>query len=1160
MVYTKRTTEKKEFLLGNREEGALRVKMINIQGLTKEKSVELEELLKEKDNELCILCLVETQQKYKKVDFSNSIKCVEKMREMEDKKGGGLSVLINKKNYRDIKEQDCKNTDILKVNIEIKNVNIRLLLTYLDVKDKQRNKKIMNQLDQELSSVHDEEKVILLGDFNGHLGYIGPQALNFNGENLLNIMEKWNLILLNGDNECVGEITRRQGDIGSTIDFILVNQAMYKYFEKMTVDENKDQFDLSDHCLLEATFKMDIIQKGGNKQRLLEREFYKTECDILKAQFLEKTNEDITTIKRRGDRLEMEDLEEILKQNADTILRKSYKTRVRISDNNKKEEPVWMNGDIRRVIKRRREYNRKKRRANTEEEKAYYEVLYKNEKEKAQQMKREARQAHEIKVTQEIKEVKGSGNKMWKMINKLKGIKQKEEKEPEIYDDEGKKLEQCALSEKVIEFWQTIYNRQPNEIIQEWNAEVKEEYSNEIRSQNRNTVIIYTKRNEITGNIEKQTQNLTWEIKEHMDSLAGEVISQPGKAMIWEEWRQEEVKTALTKIKKGKQPGPDKIKGDIIKWLAEDSVCIETLTHCLNKVIKDNKIPESWRSSKTVMIPKNNKPKVREHRPIALTNSGYKILMSLIKEKILEHIVEREELSVVQAGFTPGRRLEDNLFVLNYCIEDSKKRKQELVVAPIDYEKAFDSVDRRALIRALKYYECHPLIIDLVATMYTNDKTEIYVGQSKAGEIMVTNGIRQGCTGSPLLFILIVNQIIKRIFYSKLGFKNEKFYIPILYYADDGLMLSNSRNEMEEMINLLKNISSDYGLRINMEKSQCMIINRKEPGPEKLGEVVVVPSIKYLGITITDRRKHMKEYKEQKIKLARKMSGVTFSVIARSCNKLLIGKTYWKSVVLPSILTAGAVVDWNTGELERLQVIENTVWRQILGAPSYVAVEALRGEIGCATVIERDMKIKLCYLRYILERKNDLLTEILIEMKEFKRAGQWLKDVRKYMNDINIRSMESLLQINEKNIKAKVREWGEERWRAEMEKKSTLSIYRRNKQSVGEVTIYDNTYKSQLMFRGRTNSLRLNWRNRFTGGEEVCELCKQEIETLKHFLLNCEDLEQTRRKYEINQDTCIEEILLFSQTEGNRMNTREKYLRYIEEIWNIRKKKIRPDQ
>ena len=57
------------------------------------------------------------------------------------------------------------------------------------------------------------------------------------------------------------------------------------------------------------------------------------------------------------------------------------------------------------------------------------------------------------------------------------------------------------------------------------------------------------------------------------------------------------------------------------------------------------------------MIPKRNKPRAREHRPIALTNVGYKLFMGLMKNKLVEHLDRDGLISDYQPGFTGGRRL-----------------------------------------------------------------------------------------------------------------------------------------------------------------------------------------------------------------------------------------------------------------------------------------------------------------------------------------------------------------------------------------------------------------------------------------------------------------------------------------------------------------------
>ena len=56
--------------------------------------------------------------------------------------------------------------------------------------------------------------------------------------------------------------------------------------------------------------------------------------------------------------------------------------------------------------------------------------------------------------------------------------------------------------------------------------------------------------------------------------------------------------------------------------------------------------------------------------------------------------------------------------------------------------------------------------------------------------------------------------------------------------------------------------------------------------------------MKYIGIEIDSKINYFKT-QIGKIENARKMANITYSVIEKSCNQLLIGKTFWKSIALP---------------------------------------------------------------------------------------------------------------------------------------------------------------------------------------------------------------------------------------------------------------------
>ena len=86
---------------------------------------------------------------------------------------------------------------------------------------------------------------------------------------------------------------------------------------------------------------------------------------------------------------------------------------------------------------------------------------------------------------------------------------------------------------------------------------------------------------------------------------------------------------------------------------------------------------------------------------------------------------------------------------------------------------------------------------------------EIWRNGKGVGDTEVTSGIRQGCTGSPQLFVMAVNIVINSIVESKLDYRDEGFYIPVLFYADDGLLLAQSCEEAEEMIRMVVEVAEN---------------------------------------------------------------------------------------------------------------------------------------------------------------------------------------------------------------------------------------------------------------------------------------------------------------------------------------------------------------
>ena len=76
----------------------------------------------------------------------------------------------------------------------------------------------------------------------------------------------------------------------------------------------------------------------------------------------------------------------------------------------------------------------------------------------------------------------------------------------------------------------------------------------------------------------------------------------------------------------------------------------------------------------------------------------------------------------------------------------------------------------------------------------------------------ISSGIRQGCTLSSTIFKMITYRIMEEIERMCKGVIMEDKKINSLFYADDGLILADNKEEAEKNINIVSKISKKYGL------------------------------------------------------------------------------------------------------------------------------------------------------------------------------------------------------------------------------------------------------------------------------------------------------------------------------------------------------------
>ncbi|CAL4141520.1 unnamed protein product, partial [Meganyctiphanes norvegica] len=186
-----------------------------------------------------------------------------------------------------------------------------------------------------------------------------------------------------------------------------------------------------------------------------------------------------------------------------------------------------------------------------------------------------------------------------------------------------------------------------------------------------------------------------------------------------------------------------------------------------------------------------------------------------------------------------------------------------------------------------------------------------------------------------------------------------------LFFADDSLILARTVESAREKIKIIAEISKHFGLHINEEKSKALIYGsrgHKEVAKEIEG-IKVVKSLKYLGLEICDEEDIFRIQKEKIISEMRVLANATFYAIETSCDRVLMGKLWWKSLALPKVFLGLGVMSFTTDQVEAMQVIENTVFRQILRASCLTPNAVLRGEIGSSRMENRMIESRFLFVK-----------------------------------------------------------------------------------------------------------------------------------------------------------------------------------------------------
>ena len=95
-------------------------------------------------------------------------------------------------------------------------------------------------------------------------------------------------------------------------------------------------------------------------------------------------------------------------------------------------------------------------------------------------------------------------------------------------------------------------------------------------------------------------------------------------------------------------------------------------------------------------------------------------------------------------------------------------------------------------------------------------------------------------------------------------------------------------------------------------------------------------------------------------------------------------------------------------------------------------------------------------------------------------------------------------QYSKEYLKQFMIKWDRNIWEDELVMKTSLQIYKQFKNDIGGEEMYDNRPSSTILYKVRTNTLQLNYRNIHTNKDIHCLVCDTDAkEDIYHFMLHC---------------------------------------------------------
>lgn len=596
-----------------------------------------------------------------------------------------------------------------------------------------------------------------------------------------------------------------------------------------------------------------------------------------------------------------------------------------------------------------------------------------------------------------------------------------------------------------------------------------------------------------------------------------------------------ELMTVVNGLKDKKTPGEDGVPVEFFKYAPVEY--LEGLLKVFMDMHGRMKVDESF--NRAVLYPilkKGSREDVCNYRGISFCSSVGKIFASVMNKRLDEWVSVNGRLNEYQAGFRKGYSTVDNVFSL-VCMVNIKWYEgcKKVYLFFVDFKAAFDRVNRSALIYKLSQCGLSSRFLNVIRSMYEGTSAIVWDG-NRISEVFDTNvGVRQGCVMSPLLFALFLNDLHESL---SGGLDIDGKCIRVLMYADDIVLMAESPERLQVMMEDLERYCKTWGLVVNLAKSQVMImkegggrIGRNEKWIFNGEDVKVVKEYKYLGMNVVPSLGWRHNLKER-VDAAKGNVNMMWNVYMNRtevgfCDKLKLFYAVGRSIVCYGCQVWGASM---YAELERLKT-----WfvKKTLGLPRCAPDYVIWLETGVLPVYLYTLGCNVKYVRKVLFAMDENRLPNFLASGMISRGIGWMNEWNRICGrhgivcNLNV-GMDAFDRMTGTMMNTE-REWLMYEQINRARGGSRHGLYNELQYMNGTVYMERGwtVHKIGMIVKVRAGLLNLNGNEWRMNERRLCSLCnRKEEESVFHFLCICPVLGDVRRRHlgvrVIDMERCLD--------------------------------------